>query len=137
MFDDMCPRLCSLPGGDVTVSEPPRSRQMETLIFSPPSPLSILPGGDVHSAPGNICAASLKSAISRIRANFDIWHISRGVFYCTVGPSVLIDRLEFNAHVTGHTVISSVMPNFKLNYMWTQSHTLNCRFSNREKVMNS
>lgn len=81
-------------------------RQMETLVSFPPF-LSLSSQAKSFILPqGTYVQLLWESAISRIRANFEIWHISQGAFYCTAGPCVLMDKLEFNAHVTQGTLWS-------------------------------
>lgn len=75
-------------------------RQMETLIFPPP-PLSLFSQAELFILPqGTYVLLQGGSAKSRTRANSKIWHISQGSFYCPVGPSVLMDSVGFNGHVT-------------------------------------
>lgn len=74
VFDDICPRLPTLPGGDVTVCEPPWiHRQMETLIFSPPPPL-YSPRRSRSSCPGEHMCCFKEEVHNRIqRPVLEIW----------------------------------------------------------------
>ncbi len=78
VFDQISPKPASSPGGYVTSCKRPRSTHRWTRLSSTSFSLSILPGGAIHAAPGNICAASWRKC--EISCNGQLWALAYLLF---------------------------------------------------------